>query len=228
MKERGAGRTEPQVLWHEEKGSLTLEGEPVLEYTLSWPEVQNAGLSGRWISRYYDRLARSWKQRWQREVYLAACLSFAQKRERSRPFQCWTGRLGGEVTALEGGLLSIRLEGEEIRGDGKPCRVTWGDVWKVREGRPEPLKRFFPGERRWKGRLTTAIREQGEARQTGGDCFLDQGWEKYIGKLLPSRDFWLQDGELAFAFPQCAIAPAAEGTPVFRFPLAEREERPEA
>ena len=74
MKERGAGRTEPQVLWHEEKGSLTLEGEPVLEYTLSWPEVQNAGLSGRWISRYYDRLARSWKQRWQREVYLAACL----------------------------------------------------------------------------------------------------------------------------------------------------------
>lgn len=26
MKERGAGRTEPQVLWHEEKGSLTLEG----------------------------------------------------------------------------------------------------------------------------------------------------------------------------------------------------------
>ena len=27
MKERGAGRTEPQVLWHEEKGSLTLEGE---------------------------------------------------------------------------------------------------------------------------------------------------------------------------------------------------------
>ena len=185
MKERGAGRTEPQVLWHEEKGSLTLEGEPVLEYTLSWPEVQNAGLSGRWISRYYDRLARFWKQRWQREVYLAACLSFAQKREWSRPFQCWTGR-------------------------------------------PEPLKRFFPGERRWKGRLTTAIREQGEARQTGGDCFLDQGWEKYIGKLLPSRDFWLQDGELAFAFPQCAIAPAAEGTPVFRFPLAEREERPEA
>ena len=34
MKEQG----EVQVVWREERRSLTLEGEPVLEYALCWPQ----------------------------------------------------------------------------------------------------------------------------------------------------------------------------------------------
>ena len=60
---------ETKVDWQEEKRTLTLEGEPVLTYTLSWPQVEGAGLGGRWISRYYACLAKSWRQRWEREVY---------------------------------------------------------------------------------------------------------------------------------------------------------------
>ena len=48
---------EVRVIWEEERRSLTLEGEPVLEYALSWPRVEGAGLGGKWISRYYVRLA---------------------------------------------------------------------------------------------------------------------------------------------------------------------------
>ena len=39
MKEQG----EVQVVWREERRSLTLEGEPVLEYALCWPQVEQAG-----------------------------------------------------------------------------------------------------------------------------------------------------------------------------------------
>ena len=60
--------TAPQVDWQEERCTLTLEGEPVLEYVLSWPQVRGGGLGGRWISRYYARLARAWRLRWQREA----------------------------------------------------------------------------------------------------------------------------------------------------------------
>ena len=57
---------EAQVVWEEEKRILTLEGEPVLKYVLSWPQVEGAGLGGRWISRYYARLAQNWRRRWGR------------------------------------------------------------------------------------------------------------------------------------------------------------------
>ena len=53
-----------QVSWSREERTLTLEGEPVLTYALSWPAVENAGLGGRWISCYYARLAGSWRRRW--------------------------------------------------------------------------------------------------------------------------------------------------------------------
>ena len=34
---------EVQVIWKEEKRTLYLEGEPVLTYTLSWPQLEGAG-----------------------------------------------------------------------------------------------------------------------------------------------------------------------------------------
>ena len=77
----------PQVLWHEENRTLTLEGEPVLDYALSWPELADAGRGGRRISRYYARLAQSWRLRWQREVYWKACIQLADRRAAARPLR---------------------------------------------------------------------------------------------------------------------------------------------
>ena len=49
---------EIRVIWESEERTLTLEGEPVLEFSLSWPCVEGGGLGGRWIGRYYAWLAR--------------------------------------------------------------------------------------------------------------------------------------------------------------------------
>ena len=203
-----------EVLWREEKRQLTLEGELVLEYTLSWPEVRGGGLGGRWISRYYARLARAWRLRWQREVYWKACLELAACRAASRPFTPWKGKLGGEVALLEGGLLSLRLEGEEIRGDGRPSRVRWGDVWKVREGAPCSLREVLGKGRGWRKGLVDEVIRQGRSRREAGDCFLDGDWEKGAKAHLPHRDFCLTPAGVELTYPQCTIAPAAEGTPV--------------
>ena len=230
MKRPGQELKMPEVLWREEGRTLSLEGEPVLEYTISWPEVTGGGLGGRWISRYYARLARSWGLRWQREVYWKACLELAGRRADSRPFTLWTGRLAGQVTWHKDGLLSVRMEGEEIRGDGKPCRVRWSDVWKVREGAPRPLREFFPQTRGWKKSLMEQVIQQGNRRREGGDCFLDPGWEGRLRGVFPFRDYGLTGEGLEFALPQGAVAPAAEGTPVFCVPVpgyGGGERRPE-
>ena len=227
MEKTAARLTVPQVDWQEERCTLTLEGEPVLEYVLSWPQVRGGGLGGRWISRYYARLARAWRLRWQREVYWKACIQLADRRAAARPFTPWQAELKGELTHLADGLLSLRLEGVEIRGDGKPCRVRWGDTWKLREGAPCPLRELFQGEKGWKRRILTHILQQGNARRAAGDCLLDPGWEWPARKNLPQWDYCLNQETAEFAYPQCVIAPAAEGTPVFQVPLrpADAEHR---
>ena len=218
MKREKVPTRAPEVVWQREERTLTLEGEPVLAYSLSWPQVTGAGIGGRWISRYYGRLARAWRQRWQRELYLKACLSLADRRAASRPFTPWSCRLAGEVTLCRDGLLSLRLEGEEARGDGKASRVRWGDVWKAREGAPCPPGELFPKKRGWKRGLLTQITAQGRARQQAGDWFPDPDWEQKLRRVLPGDGLCLTEEGVEAAFPQCSIAPALEGTPVFVVP----------
>lgn len=208
-----------RVSWHREERTLTLEGEPVLAYVLCWPEVAGAGLGGRWISRYYARLARSWRRRWEREVYWKACLELAGLRARARPFTPWRGELTGEVALCRDGLLSLRFRGWEDRGDGRPSRVRWGDVWRAREGSPCPLRELFPGEKGWKDRLWQELVRQGEARREAGDCFLDRDWARRARRGRPLDHYCLTGEGIEISLPQCAVAPAAEGCPVFRLPL---------
>lgn len=212
-----------QVAWEEEERVLTLEGEPVLRYALSWPRVEDGGLGGRWISRYYARLAESWKRRWEREVYWAACLELAARREESKPFTPWTGELRGETALLRDGTLSLRFYGSEVRGDGRPARVRWGDVWNVREGAPKPLKSLFPGEKGWKKGLWQGVLRQGEERRRSGDCFLDGDWGPKARKTHLFQSWCLTEEGVELTLPQCAAAPAAEGCPVFTVPLEKAQ-----
>ena len=210
---------EIRVVWEEERRTLTLSGEAILTYTLCWPRVEGAGLGGRWISRYYARLARNWRRRWEREVYWAACLELAARREASRPFTPWTGELTGETVLLEDGVLSIRFQGQEVRGDGRPARVRWGDVWTVREGAPKPLRSLFAREKRWRARLWQKLVQQGEERRQAGDCFLDRDWPRKAKKAHPLQGWCLTEEGVELSLPQCAASPAAEGCPVFTIPL---------
>ena len=218
VKKRESPGQVPEVTWQREERVLTLEGEPVLEYSLSWPQVTGAGRGGRRISRYYARLARTWRLRWQRELYWKACVALADRRAASRPFTPWSCRLSGEVALFQDGLLSLRLEGEEVRGDGKASRVRWGDVWKVREGAPCLPRELFEEKKGWKRSLLDQVGAQGRARQQAGDWFPDPDWEKRLRRALPADGLCLTDQGIEVSFPQCTIAPAVEGTPVFTVP----------
>jgi len=205
-----------EVVWNEKTEELRLEGEPVLRYTLSWPELRGGGAGGRWINRYYAHLAKSWQLRWRREVYWKACIALADCRACARPFTAWTGTLEGTVTLMENGLLSLCMEGEEIRGNGRPCRVKWGDVWKVREGTPLTPWEWFGGRRGIRKKAMAQVLEQGREKQGEGACFLDHNWEEKGRRTLSLEEYWLTGEGAQIAFPQSTIAPPAEGTPVFQ------------
>ena len=186
----------PQVQWKEEKRVLTLEKIPVLEMDLSVPQLTGGGRGGERISRYY------------------------QRREVSRPFRPWAARLSGEVLFQDEGTLSIRMDAREVRGDGRSLQVRTGDLWKLPEGVPLPVRSYFPGDRRWWLHLTRKLREQGEARRAAGDCFLDPDFGGRLRRWLsPYRCCRTPEG-LEFYVPQCTLAPSAEGVVTFSLPLS--------
>ena len=66
--------------------------------------------------------------------------------------------------------------------------------------------------------LLSQLTELGDSRRAAGDCFLDPDWDKKARRLLPEENFCLLSGGLELFFPQCTIAPAAEGVVCFLMP----------
>ena len=210
------------VLWQEERQTLSLQGEPVLEYALVRPQIRDGGRGGRRLDRYYQHLAEVWRRRWSRALYWHACLDLARCREQSRPFHPWQAHLEGRVLFQDQDSLSIRLDAEEVHGDGRPLRVRMGDVWSLPEGVPLPAGSCFPGDRRWWLHLTRKLREQGEVRRAAGDCFLDPDFGPRLRQFLSPHRYCRTPEGLEFYVPQCALAPAAEGVVAFSLPLERK------
>ena len=107
------------VLWQEERQTLSLQGEPVLEYALVRPQIRDGGRGGRRLDRYYQHLAEVWRRRWSRALYWHACLDLARCRERfdfvfvDPPYHC--GQYGEILAALAPVLApggKVLVEGE--------------------------------------------------------------------------------------------------------------------
>ena len=186
-----------EVRWLEEQKTLTLTGEPVLECQYAWPETGQKKLD-----RYYRRLKGQWQRRWERELYWDACLDLAEKREQSRPFTPWLATQLGETTFQNEELLSLFLEARERRGDSRTLYGRSGDIWEVRTGAPVGI----PWRARKKICRTLERREEG---------VLDDGYAQKTDRLFSTRNVCLRPEGLEVWYPQCTIAPAAEGLPTF-------------
>lgn len=209
----------PELRWNEEKKTLTLGGEGVLEYTMRWPKLEGKGRGVERLSQYYEKLAQVWRSRWTRELYCLACLELVRCRENSRPFHLWTANLTGEVALLEADCLSLRMEAVERRGEGLPTRVCTGDTWKWPDAIPMPLGSYFPKKHRWKGKVMKGLIQRSRERLEGGDCFFDQNFDEKLKKHFNWGNVCRREEGLEFYIPQCAIAPGAEGCPALLFPL---------
>ncbi len=212
-----------EVQWAEKREVLTLEDQPVLEYELVTPVFAGKGIGIQRLRRFYGKTAQCWEERWRKKLYILACADWAEKSEQGKHFIPWCCQLKGEETWQDDKLLCIRMEAEEVRGDGRKCIHRWGDLWVPKSGTPYPMRELFGEERNWKKAVLTEIIRQGEQRRACGDCFLDQNWTERAAKLLPAISPWRTEDGVVYCFPQAAVAPAVEGTPTFVVPIHKTE-----
>ena len=92
--------------------TLLWEGEPVLSF--SPPKVPLSAQAPRRVVRYYRRLERMWRERWEGEVYQRACRAAATARAGSRPFEPWQAALTAQVSESEGVLGGRRAGGRAL------------------------------------------------------------------------------------------------------------------
>lgn len=112
--------------------TLLWEGEPVLSYVP--PKIVLPVAVPRRVERYYRRLERMWRERWEGVLYRRSCAAAQEARSRSRPFEPWSAGLTGEVSKEEN-ELRVRWEAAEQAG-GWRCTLSREDAWQLPGGMP--------------------------------------------------------------------------------------------
>lgn len=203
----------------QEDWELKLQGEPVLSCTLTWPELAGGGRGTEAINRYYRHAVGAWRARWEREVFLHACLDLADRRMQGRPFRVWKAQLATQITLHTEELLSLWQEGTECRGFERPLSLRRGDTWSLADGAPRTLASFFEKKRRWKKGVLEQVEQQVRHRLARGESLLDPDClQRLRGEFDPQR-FYLSEEGIQVFYPMYALGPGAEGIPVFSIPL---------
>ena len=208
----------PEITWTTRTETLCMEGDPVLDYKLTWPQFPRDTPVLHKLDRLYTRMAAHWEAYWTKTAFPEACQALTRQRAVSRPFRPWSGGLQGEVTLHREDLLSLRFEGWEQHGDNRTYRVTWGDTWNLFDGSPCSPRTLLGREKGGFRALYSQLLTQGRERQTHGTQFFLPHWEQRMKKYFPRYDVWLTPEGICLPFPQNSISPAAEGTPFFTIP----------
>ena len=198
---------------------LTLEGESVLRCVLTWPECTGTWRGLDAVRRYYSHVLAVWSNRWEKELYVHACLDLADRRAAGRPFRKWQAELVTQITLQEDGLLSLWQEGRESRGYERPLLLRRGDTWSLAEGVPRTLASFFSGDRRWKRKVLARVAEQAGQRLEGGETLLDRDCVSRLRREFDQENYWLTPEGVQLFFPMYTLAAGGEGIPVFTVAL---------
>lgn len=211
-------RTEPFAAERE----WEVEGVPVLSAAAQVPQPEPAAdRVSRRIKRFYQLQCRSFLRYCERCLYPQAAAEYRAALEASRPLPVFRAELEYRVTYHSGGLWSLYTQVRESAGAGPALVTRRGDTWDLAAGYPVPLKDFFPAGAAWRKRLLAQAAAEIERRERAGAGRWREDWRRQLRRQFNSQNFYLTEEGLAYFWPMYAIAPAAEGVPVFVLPYGE-------
>ena len=198
----------------------TVEGIPVLTAAVELPQPLDADAVSRRIRRYYQAQCKAFLRYCERWLFPQAEAEYRAALAASAPLPCFRAELGYRVTYNSGGLWSLYTQSREVTGHTLLTRR--GDTWDLSAGYPVPLSAFFPARSPWRRQLLALAAEDIQRQERAGIARYDPEWRKKL-RRFNSRNYYLTEEGLTYFFPMYAIAPAAEGIPVFTLPYGQRD-----
>lgn len=197
----------------------TAEGVPVLraEISLPQPVTRDSRIACR-IHRFYQLQSRSYLRYCENWLAPKAAADCRQALLDSAPLPQYTARLTYCVTCNENGILSLHTDSHEFTG-GKPLVLRRGDTWDLHSGYPLPITAFFSHHAPIRKLLLRAAAAEIRRQEEAGVSRYSDSWPQDMKRTFNRSNFYITPEELRFFWQMYAIAPAAEGIPVFSLPF---------
>ena len=188
---------------------------PLLTAQLRLPRWDGTG--GRRFDLYYAAYARAFFSYCQSALLPQAQAALALARQNGGALPEWQVALDSTVTLQQDGLLSLYTDTTE-RGGGRRLMLRRSETWDLSDGSLVPLTRFFPTGARWRHTLLKTASEQIRQQEAQGNALFYPDWQRRLRTAFSSDRFYLTEQRLCLYYQMFAIAPAAEGIPVFSVP----------
>lgn len=198
----------------------TLDGVPVLCASVSLPRpLDRSSRTARRIDRFYQAQGRAYLQYCGRILFPQAAAACREAMESSGPLPCCTASLTYRVTCSGGGFWSLYTQTREcVAGQAEVLRR--GDVWDLRSGYPAALSAFFPPRFPIRRTLLAAAETEIRHQEESGSARYHDRWRQELRRTFSRDRFYLAPDGLRFFWQMNAIAPRAEGVPVFSLPFS--------
>lgn len=199
----------------------TVDGIPVLTASLSVPRpAGRTGRTARRIDRFYQLQCRTYLRYCEKLLFPKVAAEYQQALAGSAPLPHDIAVMSYQVTCSEHGIWSLYTDIRETIG-GHTEVLRRGDSWNLHTGYPMPLSAFFP--KRFpirKKLLACAENEICRQEKAGLACYHDN-YRQELRKHFNRENFYVQPDCLRFFWQMYAVAPSAEGIPVFAMPFSE-------
>lgn len=212
------------------ENEMVYRGQPVLTYTIQYPEVSSAVFktTAVTINRYYRAKADLYRQRLKHSLYHQAVREFDYAEENPDiPFRPYEAFLGCTVTYNENCILSLFFDAYQFTGGAHGNTTRTSDTWDLGCGRRVTMARFFEPGATYKAYVISAVNEQIRVQLETEEGMYFEDYETNVARYFNVNSFYLVPEGLVIYYQQYQLAPYASGIPEFLLPFSKEVQRPQ-
>jgi hypothetical protein len=196
------------------------KGEPVLAYTIRYPEFSSAlfRTAAHEMSRYYRTRAALQRQRYRQILYPQAVRDFEYAAAHDYPFRQYEAMMVHTVTYNQNCAVSLYADNYQYTGGAHGSTVRSSDTWDLRSARRRPLSSFFAPPVPYPSFVLQSVNNQIAAQIAEGTGAYFDDYEKNVAQSFNPRSFYVSEAGVVVYFQQYQIAPYSSGIPEFTLP----------